>query len=225
MIFKEGNEISIKGNISSYDISNVVESAIEFVFRVKDDGTAVYTPYYLQDGIEVAIIVYLLNGVEIEDTDNDILGEAKSNEDVIAVMNDFRKTSLYKDIRQYIVDILEFRKNDYIFNASDFRKRMIQALDVERKLNESALKLAEQQYRLNEQSEEILNLMSPEEVAAMNKKIASGEFSVDDIANVAIKKYMETDKHDANLKSVIDDKNEKITELQSIIDAHKKKED
>ena len=218
MIFKD--KIKIKDKILSADVSRVVETALNFVFRVNDDGTAEYTPYFMEDGLRFGIITYLLDGVEIEDSDDDVLGVAHENDQVVSAISDFKDMWLFDTIKEYVEQLAEFKKEEYLYRSSELNRMLMRALDSEIKVNEAAYKLAQQNIKLNEKSEEILNLMTPEEIAELNKKIASGELNPDSVANIAIEKYMATDKHDQNLIQTIDEKNKQIQELQMYKDAY-----
>ena len=59
----------------------------------------------------------------------------------------------------------------------------------------------------------VMESMTPEEVAELNKKLVSGEFNVDKVAEMTIQKYLDSEIHKGKEKEVIDAQAEKITEL------------
>ena len=212
--------INIKSPIMPDDIANVVETVSDFVFKVRD-GKASHTPYFIEDGLRFAVIAYLLDGITIEEGD-DLLNDAYTNEDVVAIVESFVKNQAQYMIIPYVRKVVDFRIKDYFYKPEEVHRLINKALQSEIALNEAALELAknqntalQKQIEMNEYNEAVLEKMSPDEIADLNRKLLSGELSYENIANIAIEKYLETDKHDQGMVSVINEKNEKIRELEA----------
>ena len=63
-------KVKLKDNITSVDISNVIDTIVQFVFYMDDNGNAVYTPYFMNDGLKVGILLSLVEGLEFDGTEN-----------------------------------------------------------------------------------------------------------------------------------------------------------
>ena len=59
----------------------------------------------------------------------------------------------------------------------------------------------------------VMESMTPEEVAELNKKLVSGEFNVDKVTEMTVQKYLDSEIHKSKEKEVIDTQAQKITEL------------
>ena len=212
--------IKIKSMITPDDVANVVETVADFVFKVRD-GKALHTPYFLEDGLRFAIIAYLLDGITIED-DDDILNDAYANVDVVPIVEAFAKTEAQDMIIPHVRSVVDFRMKEYLYRPEEIHRLVAKAVQSEVALNEAALTLAKnqntailKQIEMNEYNEAVLEKMSPAEIAELNRKLISGEMNYENIANIAIEKYLQTDKHDQEMVSVIAEKNKKIRELEA----------
>lgn len=214
MQFKE--ELKVKEELSSVELGTIVETVADFIFNVNQNG-AQYTPYLIGEGLKFIAVAYLIDGIVVEDGDEDIVSLSTTNPAIPALINE--ALAKYKDIKSYVEQVVEFRKAQYLYHSQELVQKLMHSLEMEQAMNASMKKLADQQIRLNEQSEEILAMMKPEEVAELNRRIASGEFDMNEVANMAIEKYMKTDKHDELMRQVLDEKNEKIKQLQNYRDA------
>ena len=213
--------VRIKKDITIYDLANVIETIVPFIIRKDEDGIT-YTPYYKGLGMNVGIAKYLIEGIEFEE-DDDILNEISNNKKISGMIVQFSTINPkdYSFIMNNVTDIVEQKKQEYSApDFSDIKERLLKSIDQEQMLNNLNLKLAKkqntvlsQQEKANEYQMKVMESMTPEEVAELNKKLVSGEFNVDKVAEMTIQKYLDSEIHKGKEKEVIDAQAQKITEL------------
>ena len=213
--------VRIKKDITIYDLANVIETIVPFIIRRDEDGIT-YTPYYEELGMNVGIAKYLIEGIEFEE-DDDILDEISNNKKLSELIAQFSTINPkdYSFIMNNVVDIVEQKKQEYSApDFSDIKERLLKSIEQEQMLNNLNIKLAKkqntilsQQAKANEYQMKVMESMTPEEVAELNKKLVSGEFNVDKVAEMTVQKYLDSEIHKKNEKELIDAQAEKITEL------------
>ena len=213
--------VRIKKDITIYDLANVIETIVPFIIRRDEDGIT-YTPYYEELGTHVGIAKYLIEGIEFEE-DDDILDEISNNKKLSELIAQFSTINPkdYSFIMNNVTDIVEQKKQEYSTpDFSDIKERLLKSIEQEQILNNLNIKLAKkqntilsQQAKANEYQMKVMESMTPEEVAELNKKLVSGEFNVDKVAEMTIQKYLDSEIHKKNEKELIDAQAEKITEL------------
>ena len=213
--------VRIKKDITIYDLANVIDTIVPFIIR-KDENGITYTPYYKELGMRIGIAQYLIEGIEFEE-DDDVLVEITNNKKLSELINQFSSISPkdYSFILSNVTDIVEQKKQEYSApDFSDIKERLLKSIEQEQTLNNLNIKLAKkqntilsQQAKANEFQMKVMESMTPEEVAAMNKKFMSSEYNINDIAEMAVEKYLDSEIHKKNEKEIIDSQAEKITEL------------
>ena len=213
--------VRIKKDITIYDLANVIETIVPFIIRRDEDGIT-YTPYYEELGTHVGIAKYLIEGIEFEE-DDDILDEISNNKKISELIAQFSTINPkdYSFIMNNVTDIVEQKKQEYSTpDFSDIKERLLKSIEQEQMLNNLNIKLAKkqntilsQQAKANEYQMKVMESMTPEEVAELNKKLVSGEFNVDKVAEMTVQKYLDSEIHKKNEKELIDAQAEKITEL------------
>ena len=213
--------VRIKKDITIYDLANVIETIVPFIIRRDEDGIT-YTPYYEELGTHVGIAKYLIEGIEFEKSD-DILDEILNNKKLSELIAQFSTINPkdYSFIMNNVTDIVEQKKQEYSTpDFSDIKERLLKSIEQEQILNNLNIKLAKkqntilsQQAKANEYQMKVMESMTPEEVAELNKKLVSGEFNVDKVAEMTVQKYLDSEIHKKNEKELIDAQAEKITEL------------
>ena len=213
--------VRIKKDITIYDLANVIETIVPFIIRRDEDGIT-YTPYYEELGMSVGIVKYLIEGIEFE-KDDDILDEISNNKKLSELIAQFSTINPkdYSFIMNNVTDIVEQKKQEYSTpDFSDIKERLLKSIEQEQILNNLNIKLAKkqntilsQQAKANEYQMKVMESMTPEEVAELNKKLVSGEFNVDKVAEMTVQKYLDSEIHKKNEKELIDAQAEKITEL------------
>ena len=213
--------VRIKKDITIYDLANVIETIVPFIIRKDEDGIT-YTPYYEELGMNIGIAKYLIEGIEFEKGD-DILDEILNNKKLSELIAQFSTINPkdYSFIMNNVADIVGQKKQEYSApDFSDIKERLLKAIEQEQMLNNLNIKLAKkqntvlsQQAKANEYQMKVMESMTPEEVAELNKKLVSGEFNVDKVAEMTVQKYLDSEIHKKNEKELIDAQAEKITEL------------
>ena len=213
--------VRIKKDITIYDLANVIENVVPFIIRKDEDGIT-YTPYYRELGANIGIAKYLIEGIEFEE-DDDILNEISNNKKLSELIAQFSTINPkdYSFIMNNVTDIVEQKKQEYSApDFSDIKERLLKSIEQEQMLNNLNIKLAKkqntilsQQEKANEYQMKVMESMTPEEVAELNKKLVSGEFNVDKVAEMTIQKYLDSEIHKGKEKEVIDTQAQKITEL------------
>lgn len=221
MHMKIEKNVRIKKDITIYDLANVIETVVPFVIRKDEDGIT-YTPYYRELGVNIGIAKFLIDGIEFEE-DDDILNEISNNKKISGLIAQFSTTNPedYSFILTNVTDIVEQKKQEYSApDFSDIKERLLKSIEQEQALNSLNIKLAKkqntilsQQIKANEFQMKVMEFNSPEEVAALNKKFLSEEYNVNDIAEMAVEKYLNSEIHKGNQKELIDSQAQKITEL------------
>lgn len=213
--------VRIKKDITIYDLANVIETIVPFIIRRDEDGIT-YTPYYKELGMRIGIAQYLIEGIEFEE-DDDVLVEISNNKKLSELIAQFSTINPkdYSFIMNNVTDIVEQKKQEYSTpDFSDIKERLLKSIEQEQTLNNLNIKLLKkqntllsQQAKANEFQMKVMESMTPEEVAAMNKKFMSSEYNINDIAEMAVEKYLDSEIHKKNEKEIIDSQAEKITEL------------
>ena len=221
MHMKIEKNVRIKKDITIYDLANVIETIVPFIIRKDGDGIT-YTPYYEELGTNVGIAKYLIEGIEFEE-DDDIINEISNNKKLSELIAQFFTINPkdYSFIMNNVTDIVEQKKQEYSTpDFSDIKERLLKSIDQEQMLNNLNIKLAKkqntilsQQTKANEYQMKVMESMTPEEVAELNKKLVSGEFNVDKVAEMTVQKYLDSEIHKGKEKEVIDAQAQKITEL------------
>lgn len=216
-------EVKIKENITIYDLANVIETVVSFIIR-KENGEIKYRPYYKELGLNIAIIQYLIDGIEIgkdDDTDT-ILSDINDHYEISEVVNQFiQNNDYYGFIITNVSDIVEQKKQEYSMpDFSDIKERLLKSIVQEQIMNNLNIKLAKkqntllsQQIKANDYQLKMMDNMTPEEMTALNKKFLSEEFDFEKIADIAVKHYLDSDIHKDKQKELIESQQEKIHDL------------
>lgn len=196
---KINGELRIKKNITMFDLGNVIDTVASFIIR-KDESGVIFKPYYKDMGMKIAIVQYLLEGIEFEEDDS-IYDELHTNKKLNELVERFFE--IYKDKVSFIEDnvkeIVEFRKQAYIVpDISDIKESIVKSIELEHRLKEVALELTKKQNRIlsqqvkaNEFQEKVMDNMTPEEIAELNKKFMSEDYDLTKISELVVKEYMD----------------------------------
>lgn len=218
-------EVKIKENITIYDLANVIETVVSFIIR-KENGEIKYRPYYKELGLNIAIIQYLIDGIEIEkddDTDS-ILSGINEHYEILDALNYFVQNSdHYNFIIDNVKDIVEQKKQEYLApDFSDIKERLLKSIEQEQIMNNLNIKLAKkqntllsQQIKANDYQLKMMDNMTPEEMTALNKKFLSEEFDFEKIADIAVKHYLDSDIFKSKKKDLDELKQSKVVDMNT----------
>ena len=218
-------EVKIKENITIYDLANVIETVVSFIIR-KENGEIKYRPYYKELALNIAIIQYLIDGIEIEkdyDTDS-ILSGINEHYEVSEVVNQFiQNNDYYGFIITNVSDIVEQKKQGYSApDFSDIKERLLKSIEQEQMLNNLNIKFAKkqntllsQQIKANDYQLKMMDNMTPEEMTELNKKFLSEEFDFEKIADIAVKHYLNSDIYKSKKKDLDESKQSKVVDMNT----------
>lgn len=213
-------KVKVKDNITTSDTANVVNNIVDSIIY-KEGGEIIYQPYFFDDAVNMSVFVCLVEGIELEPEDK-ILDIIKNEKGVKKVLDDFITDNEYMvEVMGHAYDMIDFRKDLYLSHNDELDAMIKKAVEKENALNDILIAVAKaqnkiltQQAEVNEKQEEIFSMMSSDEIASMQKRIANGDFDMKDMVDAVVQKYMEADKdRDQKYKEIIDEKNKKIVDL------------
>lgn len=221
----EITNVKIKDSITIVDHIDAVEFIVNSYFT---NGR--YTPYYVDMAKNVAIATFFLEGVKFEE-DDDIYRITCTDEKIKPLVDKFLVASVSKTSAKYIAimekvmkdveDIVDFNKQVIIHSHSSIDEKLekliekeIRNKDYELKVLNDAEKLQKEQIKQTEYANKVAELMTPEEAAQMNKMFADGKFDASEMAKIVTEKYLQSDMHDKNTQQIIEEKNNKIKDLE-----------
>ena len=214
-------KVKIKDNITTADVAEVINNIVDSIIY-KEAGEIVYQPYFFDDAVKMSVFLCLVDGIELEPDDKivDILQNDKIIKEIVEnyIVNDDEMT----EIMSHAYDMIDFRKQLYLKQNDELDELLKKAVIKENALNDMLLELANtqnkvlsQQAEANAIQEEVYSRLSTDELASIQKKLANGEFSMDDMVNTVVDRYMSKDKdRDKKYKEIIDEKNKTIVELK-----------
>lgn len=225
--------VKIKENISTIDLGDVVELVVQYMIRKDNSGNIRYTPYFKDAGMTVGIARYLIDGIEFDENDN-VLEIVESDEELNMIVETFKYTKEHSHYKRYmsfihknVTDIVEFEKQRMIHDYSDIKAKLIKTLNQEQELNKLSIKLAknqnkliQQQIKQNEYNEKVMEHTTPEEAAELNRMLLDGKFDINNIMEMAMDKYLNSEIHKKNEKDIIDSQANKIKDLEKYKKLH-----
>lgn len=218
-------EVKIKENITNFDLVNVIKTVVLFIIR-KEDKQIKYTPYYREYGLITGIAKYLIDGIKF-DKDDDIIDIYNKNTTISGIIDSFinEEHENMAFIEENVDDIVAFKKEKYLNDFSDIKERLIKSIEQEQALNDLNIKLAKkqntllsQQIKANEYNEKVMERMNPEDVAKLNEMVASGKYSMEKVAEIVTDKYINSELHKENVRSVMEAKKNKIINFSQFDD-------
>lgn len=225
---KINGEVKIKDNITVFDLADVIDTVVSFIIR-KDNNGIKYTPYYKEIGYVIGVVRYLIEGIEIEEGD-DIYSESNRNKEISSVLDTFnmKYPSKYEFIMNNVLDIVEQKKQEYSApDFTDIKEQLKKSIAQEQMLNNLNIKFAKkqntllsQQIKANDYQMKVMDSMTPEESAELNKKLLSGEYDINKVAEMAIRQYLESDIHKGKEKELIESQQATIHDLSKYKTMH-----
>lgn len=214
-------KVKIKDEVTTADIANVVNNIVDSIIFI-EGGEVVYQPYCFQDAVKMSVFVCLVEGVRVGGDDR-ILDILKNDKIIRELVEDYiTNGDEITEIMSNAYDMIDFKKQLYLQQNDELNKLLKTAVIKENALNDMLLELAKTQNRVltqqieaNKIQEEVYSKLSTDELASIQKKLASGEWDMNDMVDTVVKKYMEKDNsRDGKYKEIIDEKNKTIVELK-----------
>lgn len=186
--------------LTANDKANIIETISDYIIGRDENGIVYYMPYMKDDAMVIAFTLYVIDGVKFESND-DIFDIYTKDKDINTLVTCFisNNTKLIAEIESYIDDVVEFKKSYIIHNNRILTNKLVEILDSQKVFEDYKYELAKTENRiLNQQIEannrqlEIMNHLTPEEVAELDKRMLSGEYDQQKIADAVVKSYINT---------------------------------
>lgn len=202
-------------------VGTIVNKALEYIIDYDDFGTIEYYPYFVERGIKNGIVRFLFDGITFEE-DDDVEALIYSNKQINDLYEKFKEefTPLYEHICWCVNELIDLKlkqgnKNNLL------SEKFAEILDVQKQLEQLKLEIAiaenralNQQIKANEYNERIMESMSPEDAAKLNKMILDGGFDMEKMSDLILQKYINSPIMESNKDEIIEAKNEKIRSLE-----------
>lgn len=217
------NNVQLKDGLSIVDKINMTRYIVNGYFI---DGE--YTPYYADINKAIAFFKYCIEGLEFED-DDDVYSFSLSDTKLVELYNlGFKDGSpVYYDIQKVLSDVddmVDFYKKKLLISSSSIVRKIEELLDKEIRNKDEELRLAKQMEKTMEENQKqieannrITEMIGEDKMADLFKLFADNKFSPESMADAITKSYSETFLHENKTNDLIKSKNDKIIELQSII--------
>lgn len=202
-------------------IGRIMNTALSYVFDYGENGVQEYYPYFKMRGIKNGIVRNLFLGLTFEDGD-DVDALIYEDKNINKVYDEFCESN--KEYVLCLMDIyeecIEYEKSKANSN-SKLSEKLLEILEVQKQLEDLKLEIAiaenrilQQQIKSNEYNERVMESMSPEDAAKLNKMIIDGRFDMEKISDMVIQKYLNSGIMESRKDEIIEAKNEKIRSLE-----------
>lgn len=217
------NDPTIKNELTFEDRIGMANYIVSGYFT---DGA--YTPYYADIHRIVAFFTYCVDGLEFEKDENIFIAVA-SDENLMYLYNiGTRPNSIIGNdisiVEGYVTDMLDYEKKKHLIESSEVIQKLKEILDKESRNKDEELRLTKQMEKMTEENEKqmrannkITELLTPEETASLLKKFNDPAFSVENITKAVSDSYMDSMVRDSKNNELLEEKNNKIIELESQI--------
>lgn len=223
-------DVKVKDFITIEERAIITNHLVDSYFMENDDGSLTYTPYMIDPALTTIFFLYCVEGIEFDD-DEKVYDSVCADEDLVKLYtttlsdnvdtntsNGKMAKTIYS-IMNDVIDMVEFKKQQIIHNNLVLNKKMSEILEVQKQLEALKLEIAEnenillkQQINQNEYGEKVMNYMTPEETATLNKKILNEDMNFSKLAELVTEKYLKSNSH-----------KEKIVEMKSVQTKSKQK--
>ena len=207
--------------INDVMVGRVINTALSYVFDYGENGVQEYYPYFKMRGIKNGIVRNLFLGLTFEDGD-DVDALIYEDKNINKVYTEFWESN-----KEYVVELMdtyeeciEYEKSKANSN-SKLSEKLLEILEVQKQLEDLKLEIAiaenralQQQIKANEYNERVMESLSPEDAAKLNKMIIDGRFDMEKISDMVIQKYLNSGIMESRKDEIIEAKNEKIRSLE-----------
>lgn len=215
------NDPTIKNELTFEDRIGMANYIVSGYFT---DG--VYTPYYADIHRIVAFFTYCVDGLEFEKDENIFVATASDEGLMYMYSIGTRPNSIISNdlniVEGYVSDMLDYEKKKRLIESSEVLIKLKEILDKESRNKDEELRLTKRMEKLTEENErqleannKISELLTPEETASLLKKFNDPAFNVENITKAVSDSYMESMVRDLKNNELLQEKNDKIIELES----------
>lgn len=217
------NNVQLKDGLSIVDRINMTRYITEGYFI---DGE--YTPYYADINKAIAFFRYCIDGLEF-DEDDDIYGLCTSDPKLVELYMIGLKdgSPIYADISKVLSDVddmVDFYKKKLLISSSPIISKLEEILDKESRNKDEELALAKQMEKTLEANQRqidsnnrIAEVMGEDNLAKLLNGFANSNLSLDEMAQSIVNAYGDSVLHKDNVDGLIEEKNNKIVELESLL--------
>lgn len=202
-------------------VGRVINTALSYVFDYGENGVQEYYPYFKMRGIKNGIVRNLFLGLTFEDGDDidKLVYENKYIDEVYQEFTENNKEYLAGLMDTY-EECIEYEKSKVNSN-SKLSEKLLEILEIQKQLEQLKLEIGinenhalQQQIKANEYNERVMELMTPEEVKALNQKLLESGLTAENLSDAVMQKYLNSGIMESRKDEIIEAKNEKIRSLE-----------
>lgn len=202
-------------------VGRIINTALSYIFDYDENGVQEYYPYFKMRGIKNGIVRNLFLGLTFEDGD-DVDKLIYEDKNIDKVYSEF-----WNNNKEYVLGLMDVYEECIKYEKSKansnskLSEKLLEILEIQKQLEALKLEIAiaenralQQQIKANEYNERVMESMSPEDAAKLNKMILDGGFDMEKISDMVIQKYTNSPIMEFNKDEIIEAKNEKIRSLE-----------
>ena len=196
---KINGTLSIKQPITLAEKIDVINTMVSYVIDREKNGSLRYTPYCRHCGLVTGIARFCLEGVLWEEGD-DLYSLSQQEPRLRSLIQEFmeNRQEEMEFIQTNASAVIEYRKQELLYRNPLLDRKLGEILEKEAKLHQALIRAARQQEELlsqqsrqNAYNEEVMKLMTPQEMAEANKKLLSADMTPDQLASQVAQQYLD----------------------------------
>ena len=195
---KINGTLSIKQPITLAEKIDVINTMVSYVIDREKNGSLRYTPYCRYCGLVTGIARFCLEGVLWEEGD-DLYSLSQQEPRLRSLIQEFMENRQEMEFIQTNASaVIEYRKQELLYRNPLLDRKLGEILEKEAELHQALIRAARQQEELlsqqsrqNAYNEEVMKLMTPQEMAEANKKLLSADITPDQLASQMAQQYLD----------------------------------
>ncbi|WP_434311463.1 hypothetical protein [Hominifimenecus sp. rT4P-3] len=194
--------ICVKKYLSFPERERFITIVADSYFESGEDGAITYAPYRALEALAVGFFTLCVEGITYEEGED--VYQCLEDPDLRALFEENRFSWILTEVDDCARDLADFHKDRLLTVSSPVQQKLAEALEAElliRKQEEDLLKKQEEfledQKKQNAYAEKVLELMTPEEIAELNRKMLSGQEEMEEAIRSIAYKVTEEGKEDA----------------------------
>lgn len=196
---KINGTLSIKQPITLAEKIDVINTMVSYVIDREKNGSLRYTPYCRYCGLVAGIARFCLEGVLWEEGD-DLYSLSQQEPRLRSLIQEFmeNRQEEMEFIQTNASAVIEYRKQELLYRNPLLDRKLGEILEKEAELHQALIRAARQQEELlsqqsrqNAYNEEVMKLMTPQEMAEANKKLLSADITPDQLASQMAQQYLD----------------------------------
>lgn len=196
---KINGTLSIKQPITLAEKIDVINTMVSYVIDREKNGSLRYTPYCRYCGLVAGIARFCLEGVLWEEGD-DLYSLSQQEPRLRSLIQEFmeNRQEEMEFIQTNASAVIEYRKQELLYRNPLLDRKLGEILEKEAELHQALIRAARQQEELlsqqarqNAYNEEVMKLMTPQEMAEANKKLLSADMTPDQLTSQVAQQYLD----------------------------------